>query len=693
MDTDKIKNFIVYNFEKLIVAIVVLMSIYLVSTGLDKPDITQDHNPVDLAARATKVKNMVDEDHTDLIIPEREPNFDIAKKQEEFRNPIPASLYVPDVWDRNKVAANKVRRKDPELGKPVGVEVTGVIATLAWRSTNGRYSLTELEPADELEIVEQRPTRRPRRSRRSEMMEMDGEGMEEQGGMGAEMEMDMMMDMGLDSLGGGADDASGPIRKLAADKNLGTTAAATRSQRGREEPPVPGLGLFIAGTAAIPHKELISTYQEALSNSTGYNPAKRDAPLYVAYEVQRADVTTKSVDQLVDADWILRDSNDITIKNAVRSWSGFAPEIVPADYWVNGVTMWIPPVVLDSYSSFATNSLVPLRTQRDLDQERLFKEAAERAAAGGPMPDEDLIIDIGGGQMAGMDMGMGMGMDMEMDGGYGMDMDMGMGMDMGMDMGMGGDSGMAGKPAEDNPVDYKLIRFYDFFYFKGRKLDPKGPQRDRSYVYRVRFAVNDPNFPKEPELQPKGNTLDPDAYNRYISLSADAEQRQERDFKRWSEWSDVSAPVALPKLDRSVVGSVKAGKARYVSMGNRKVLLESEPPKAEVVASSFDYTLGVFVPTLIQATEGTVLSAKVESADVVDPITLEVKKTGEKIIRSSATIIDIEGGAPMAIVDDEAITQPGMFLMIDGDGNLKFKDSTDDQRAYRIQSFADERGL
>ena len=123
-------------------------------------------------------------------------------------------------------------------------------------------------------------------------------------------------------------------------------------------------------------------------------------------------------------------------------------------------------------------------------------------------------------------------------------------------------------------------------------------------------------------------------------------------------------------------------------------MIESEPPKAEVVAESFDLKLQVFVPTLIEATEGTVLSKKVETADVIDPITLEVKKTGEKTVSSSATIIDVEGGLPLDIVEDDPdMTEPGMFLMIDSMGNLKLRDEAQEQHLYRIKSFAEDRGL
>ncbi|MDV6031302.1 MAG: hypothetical protein F9B45_14610 [Phycisphaera sp. RhM] len=711
MDADKLKDFAVYNFEKLIVAIVVLLSAFLVYSGLGQPIITEKHDPERLAQSATEVKRQVDDDHTDAIVNDeenpREPKFDIALEQSKFLQPIKSSLYQPDPWDLSKASKEKVRRKDPVLAKPAAVRTTGVIASLAYRSQDGTYALADLEPADEVEVVEVKP-KRSRRSRRQNSMDMmmgGGEGdmdMMDMDMMGMGMDMEMSMDMmGMDAMSTAG--ASGPIRKLAADKNLGTTAKSTKHlTSGADQPPVPGIGLFIAGTAVIPHKQLIDAYQEALSYAAEYDPVKRDLPRYVAYQVQRADVTNKSVDQLTDADWILRDSNDTTIWNAANYWSGFAPELVPDDYRIPGVTMWVPPVLLDPYASFANHPLIPLKTKRALLAEQMEKEAAAELANAGPVDMGQFEIDIAGGQTRSYGGGMDEGYDMDM----GMDMDMEMDDDMGMGYGGGMGSGRSaneGKPAEENPVDYKLLRFYDFAYIQGKTykvggkvvgMDPRAPRMNRQYVYRVRFAVNDPNFPKSPELQPKSRNLDPEAYKRYVTLSAEAEQTQKRNYKRWSEWSDPSAPTSLPPVDRVAFGSVKPYKPRVVNAGNRRIEIESDPPKAEVVASSFDPRLGVFVPARMEATEGTVLSTEVESAEVVDPITLEVKKTSEpKVIKSSATVIDVEGGAPLEIVDDETIIEPGMFLMVDSDGKLKVRDATEEQRVYRIQSFAEERGL
>ena len=81
---------------------------------------------------------------------------------------------------------------------------------------------------------------------------------------------------------------------------------------------------------------------------------------------------------------------------------------------------------------------------------------------------------------------------------------------------------------------------------------------------------------------------------------------------------------------------------------------------------------------------------KAEHADVVDPITMEVKKLPEVDMVSTTTIVDIDGGVPLKIVDD--LDEPGMVLLFDQDGTLHLNDEVSDLEMYRIYSYADERG-
>ena len=696
MDADKIQNFIVHHFEKAVVVLVFGLSGFLVYAGMGKEDITKLHDPKKLQDDATQVRNSVDDDHTATIVDPRVPNYDIAAEREKSGEDIDEKKYLPpEIWDHIKQETNRVRRKDPVLAKPSGMRIEGVVGSMAYRSTSGNYLLTTLEPADELEQVE-KPRSRSRDKDQESMMEMMGMGEEDMGmGMGM-MDMDMMGG----APGGAQSEDSGPVRTMDAAYNLGATGKDTFSiANGAEQKPIPGPGIFIAGTAVIPHKELIESYQEALSDATEYDPIKRDRPLYVDYEVQRADITGRTIADLKEEDWILRDSRLKTTFDAAQYWAGYAPEIVPADYVIPGTTMWIPPIMLDRYQHFAVNPLVPMKSQRQLEAEQAARDAEANIGDDVINPEDVKLNDAGNASHA---FGGGMGMDMM----GGMDDMMGgmEGMDMGMMMGggMGGGVGntMAGKPAEENPVEYKLLRFYDFAYIMGRKggNDKDAPKRGRTYVYRIRYGVNDPNFPQDEKLQPLSRSLDKDAYQRYAQLAAQAVKDQKRSYTRWSEWSDPSDPTQLPTFDRASFGPVKADKSRRVTANGRSIVIESSSPTAEVVASSFNTLYGVFVPTLIKAQEGTVLSKKVETADVVDPISFEVKKIVEEpkkpvVIRSTATIIDIEGGLPLEFVEEDEMVEPGMFLMMDSSGKLQVRDSIDEQRVYRIQSFAKERGL
>ncbi len=77
---------------------------------------------------------------------------------------------------------------------------------------------------------------------------------------------------------------------------------------------------------------------------------------------------------------------------------------------------------------------------------------------------------------------------------------------------------------EKDPPEYKLIRFYDFAI---DPRDPNSPKPGRQYVYRVRVAVEDPNFPKNPSLQPRGSSLDANAYVNYMAKVSNVEKSKE----------------------------------------------------------------------------------------------------------------------------------------------------------------------
>ena len=665
MDADKIKDFFLFHCEKMILVLVIAGSGFLLYQGFGKESYLKDHDPKRLGDNATQVKLEVDENHNDDIIPDRVPTFDIVANTEKRYNPVYSAGYALDsLWNGEDKLEAISRRQDPMLLPPRHLLTNGVVGVISIRAgSQGAYAAYNLEPADELEKIEQPVKReRPSRPRRGRgggieaMMFMDEE-MEMQD---EEMELEMEMPLSGSMAGAG--------RKLSSEFDFGTPNSGMTEAR---QFPKPLFQRFIAGTAVIPHKEVYQAFEAALRDAEDYQP-RRDTPYYYDFEVQRADVTEKSVDQLVDSDWSLVWNRLRYTKLGGKYWYSFAPEIVPEDYRDDLITTWIPPILLDDYAWFSTHPLIPMKSQAVIKQEAMADEGEvvveDLDSILGEENESDVILAAPGarGGLNSGPVGMMIG---SMD-----EMEMGMGMTLGF--------GPVG--VEKDPVDYKLLRFYDFFGIPG------GPEEGRKYVYRLRYAVNDPNFPANPEMQPKPNALAPEAALRVRNLMDKAIESGERDYRRWTDWSEPTEPTSLPVNEQFYAGKVKPGNTYLWDVAGRKVPYVKNAPTATIVASQYDAEYAARVPLRLEVAEGAVLSRDLESADLVDPIELDVKKLPDAKLRTRATIVDLDGGRPLSIVDE--LTEPGMMLLLDSTGKLRVHDDIADQEMYRIWSFADERG-
>lgn len=691
MDADKIKNFFIFHCEKMILVFVIAASGFLVYQGLQLPNFLDTQQPDRLSSSATQVRADIDINHNDAIIPERKPTIDIVARTEKLYTSVDPTPYeLPYPWE-GKSPDSIVRRQDPQLLPPSQLIVNPVVTAIAIRGSATDpedYTLAhmlaagDLEPAEPVEKIEQ-PKKRERRSRRGRGGGGYGEEMDEMmmgGGEEEMMEMDMEMEgmYGMEMMGdmSMSEGAGGPNRKFNSKFDFGFRPMATQDKRN----PKPQVSWFIAGTAVVPHKKIYEAYELALRDADQYDPLRRDTPMYFNLEVQRADVTDgKPVDQLADEDWIQIWDRTIYTKLGAQYWSGFAPEVVPNDYRDDALTMWIPPVLLDDYRKFATHPSVPMVPHKDLkalenedDEEQIFEPFS--------LENEDNSTLIAPGQSGGMDYGMEYGMEDDM-----MDME-----DMGM-MGMMGGMGMAmfGRGGiEADPVDYKLVRFYDFAGFKKTNTRP-----GRKYVYRIRYAVNDPNFPFAQTLQPKISSLAPEVAKRIQGKMADALAKGQRAFQRWSDWSEPSEPVSLPYSEQYFAGPVKPGSGGVWKVGGKEIEYNRDAPTAKILASQYDASTAARIPIKMDIFEGAVLSHKAESADIVDPITLNVLKMTEPELTSSTTVVDLDGGNPLwKPAGDGDLTEPGLMLLFDQSGELKVTDEIGDHEFYRIYTYADERG-
>jgi hypothetical protein len=690
VDADKIKNFFIHHAEKMVVGLVIAASAWMVYSGLSLPDLRDEKDPDQLANEAKQVRASIDDDHSEAVLKERNPTFQIDAELEKKNKRLAAAPYTPDHLLVPRNLSESVRRQDPTLLPPRALMTSGHLESYAVLSNSSNYLASTLEPADELEKIEvKKKVIKPKRPRgRGAMMEMEGmssDGMSSDGmsidGMSMEgMSMDGRSSsssmMGMSSeMGMGMGAVAGAGRALLPEYNFGFSTTSASAQSTSSKHPVPQSAWFIAGTAVIPHKEIANSYRTALFDADGYTP-QRDQPLYFNYEIQRADVTNKTIAQLVDADWMLIGNRESDLKRAALQWAGFAPELVPSDYRDLNITGYIPPILLSDYSKFALHPLIPMVSRTEIEQEQLMAEQSKVAEV--KAEDFKLAGPDDAGAMDGMnDIMMGSTMDLSMDS------------DFGMGMGAGVAAGM--KTIEENPVDYKIMRFYDFA--RGGLPAGVSPMPGRKYVYRLRYAVQDPNFPANPSFQPKSSTLGGDVYTRVQGLMTKAEQTKEREFQRWSPWSEPSDPVSLPGFNQYFAGKVELSKPRDFKLAGKNVEVFKSPPLANVLTLGHNAQYASPMPIWMKdVTEGSALSYK-GAAEIIDPISLAVKKTPETEVLSGTTIVDLAGGRPLGLDEEEELKQPGMMLLYDETGELRVESEVEDQEKYRIYSFADERGL
>jgi hypothetical protein len=687
MNGDALKEFMFKHFEKFIFGVLTLLALFLIYEGVNKPDILATYQPKAMEDAAVTVKTSIDDDHWAAIAEPRIPTIDVVARTNETRKPVVADPYKPlKPWVMSAEDLS-VKRTDPKIPAPIDLRVTGVLASLAVKSPVKEYPLSTLEPAEPVEVVEA-PKPKPKRGRAAMMEAMM------MGGGGSEMMMDpSMMDPAMMGRGGSPSSSSmmdpsmlgtetgmpgmapaKPIRTLDSKLNLGYVTTAM----GQSSTPIaPTVGHFIAGVALMPQKEIYVAFDQAFKQADGYNPT-RDVPYFMGLQVQRADVTDKPVEQLTEADWVVRGSSRYYQQLLLRYWAGMNKEVVAGKYRDPELTTAIPPVLLESYMHFVTHPKIPVGDE-PLPGTVLPAGAQPEAAPVGPIipgaGDADPIRNRGRAGGAG---GPGSAY----------------GAPMAADMGYNSYAGMGGNMAINVTAlqpDYKLIRFYDFRDFTGKDL--ASPQPGRKYVYRIRIAVEDPNFPTDPLAQPRNGTLAAEVFRRVSKLTAQAaaDTTKGRVSTLWSEYSAPSPAVSLPGIHDSYAGPVDPGATKVYQVNNSPVEFQSKPPKGKVVVTQWDPLYGAPLPVFMEVTKGSVVSKK-GTVEVPDPLTLQIRKVPDATINTSNVVLDLAGGKPLTITTVEEQTEPGVLLMFDPNGGLEVVDEIDTQRGYRMYSYADERG-
>jgi len=676
MNSSSSQEFLFRHFEKFIFGVLVCLALLLIYRGFQMPDFLQEQQPDRMEQSANQVKTSIDEDHWGNInsTESRLPTIDVVARTNESISPVKPQLYrLSHPWE-GKSMDTSIKRSDPEIAAPIEVIVRGVVASIAVKTGDAEYPLAALENVEPIAKAPE-PPKPPKRRTRPSMEEM-------MMGSAAEMMMPDSAAMPGMEMMGSATEMSGmsmagmkPGRQINALKyDQGFRPSGTTMNL------APAMGHFIAGVALMPHKQLHKSFEQAFEAADGWDP-RRDQPLYIGFQMQRADVTDKPVDQLVEKDWVNRGASKYFQQLLLKQWAGMAKEIVAGKYRDPELTSAIPPVLLQHYADFVSHPRIPLGDE-DLTKTNNATRSAAPVGPIVPSADDDpfantnnLNVTRPGGPMMGSGM-MGSGM-------------MGSGM-MNEGYSMGGSGyAMMGVQAIVEQPEHKLIRFYDFRDFSGQ--DPAAPQPGRKYVYRVRVAIEDPNFPRDPVAQPRNSTLSAEVFRRVEQENAKAASTKRRNFIRWSEFSAPSAVVSLPPIAATYAGPVVPTVFRKMQLDGKDVEVAQKPPTGKLVVTQWNREYQVPVPVFMDVVRGTVV-AKKGDLEVPDPLSQMVKKLPNADINTEMVVLDLEGGQPLAISTGETQTEPSLILLFSADGGLQVSDEVTTQHGYRLYSFADDRG-
>ncbi len=478
--------------------------------------------------------------------------------------------------------------------------------------------------------------------------------------------------------------------------------------------------------ALVPYQKQADEFKTVLGDAIGYNPS-RDTPHLIFFQAERADVTDDPDKELTDADWTIV-MNPNRAKRAAADWHGSPAEIADPNYLDSAVTMRTPPLMLRCLDDVLLHSDVPrgqaAAATLSPDAGTEEDKGDEKDKAPGDAPGDDapggFAGTIGGypggsggypGGSGGSGYPGGSGSYPGGSGGSGYpgggsgSPDMGMGppgfggsSGMGMPgsgMGMGGSGGYPGggsggyggyggyggssMMSSAEPVQYKMVRFFDLT-----------AKRGRVYRYRVKVYIEDPNNPNtDPmrglvQIPPVRRTLSENVLKRLAAQEADEKLKNQTWIE--TEWSEPTEPVTIPNPTRVFAGSVEPAR---MAIGVDDSLVQQSEVEGRIVPVAWNDKLAIDVSVEESVARGSVLNVK-KDFEVLDPISLVIKLLKDYELQSNYLVVDMSGGEDLPGDRKSRVTSPGEFVVLDDQGNLIVKNELDDYEQHRRFTLADE---
>jgi hypothetical protein len=252
--------------------------------------------------------------------------------------------------------------------------------------------------------------------------------------------------------------------------------------------------------------------------------------------------------------------------------------------------------------------------------------------------------------------------------------------------GYGGDMSVSGiytgAPAQPPLVDYLLIRFFDFNVELGK-----------TYRYRVRVYLEDPNHPENAMMEPSERFLD-DAVKTRVAQVAKKEQRE---FWIATEFSEPSEPITVQMESSAIAGAIAPVKTAVIKeAGDLNI---EEEPTGKVMSVVWDSQRAVDVPAVVDVQRGTVLNFK-SNADVIHPTMLLYKRLKDVEFHTDRFVADIRGGVALPnpveeekkkekgkpavpVETPETLYALGEYAFVDSTGKLRVRTEFDDWESFK----------
>jgi hypothetical protein len=737
-----LKGFVIQHAEKGIFGMVLVLVAAFIYSSATQETVEQGESPSSLKGGAAGALTTLQNGNPwAALAPDRQGKVDnyparvgIARQTVDdaaYRGTTP---WIKDLVPRQQ------KRQDPELYAPSKVEAQAGVFAVMMRTTRPDDAWSG--DKDAVEQPKEKPKPKPKKEKRPRGGMYGGSYGDMMGGSSSSSDMSMMygssggdmaiptMEYGSEMGGMGSGYGMAMPGMAGGKRALGQFYISHYLSKGYR--PTVGMGMpgvaarsyaMVAVKALVPYEKQWEEYERALANATGYSPM-HDIPKYLLYVAERAEV---SDDPNAPLQWQTISNSSVAIEWATKNFAGFPPEVADEAYLLRGLTMPIPPILMQPYDSLALHSEVPkkkLATNLAMVQpgaeEQAKTEGTEEAAAE-PKPSADFSEGLpkmpptgagmgGYGMMPGMAPGMGypgssdMGSGAGMYGGemYGGGM-YGSGTTSGMEgygsMGgypgaMGGYGmesggyGMPGMGMKQPIVKHKMIRFFDFTAEPGK-----------SYQYRVRVMIEDPNRPLDKTAEPNPRILDQAVVDRLAKLTAADEEYQKasgkprRTYWLQTEWSEPSNIVTVVVPEKFVGGGAIGG--RSIKLAAAGPAVEIEEPKGKVVTAVWDRRRATEVPAEREVLRGAFLDFT-DKADVLQPLTLQIKRIEEFNFDTEAFVADLRGGESLLLDVDKTTKEenplpvPGEYLVVDGDGRLIACSEVDDAEEYRRLLFIED---